>query len=92
MNDTTELRANALRRMDAARRNFRLAVGGAFLFEGVFLIGILRFADLHDRLHLLIISCTGIIYIPLLLGLVALGAYMDRCTLRVLARLDDSGS
>lgn len=92
MNDTGQLRANALRQMDSTRRNFWLAFWGAMLFEGLFLIGIIRFADFRDPLHLLILSCTGIIYMPLLLGLVALGAYMDRCTLRVLARLDDTGA
>lgn len=89
MNDTEQLRANALRQMDVARRNFRAAFFGAVLFEGFFTLGILYFADFHDPLHVLILSCTGLIYMPLLLGLVALGAYMDRCTLRVLARLDD---
>lgn len=89
MTNAEQLRANALQQMDAARRNFRLAFFGAVLFEGFFLVGILSFANFRDPLHLLILSCTGMIYMPLLLGLVALGAYMDRCTLRVLARLDD---
>lgn len=88
-NDNAQLRANALRQMDAARRNFRAAFFGAVIFEGFFTLGILILADFRDPLHMLILSCTGVIYMPLLLGLVALGAYMDRCTLRVLARLDD---
>ena len=40
-------------------------------------------------MHLLIVCCTGLIYMPIVLGLVALGAHMSRNTLRVLARLDE---
>jgi hypothetical protein len=28
---------------------------------------------------------------PIIFGMMALGAYLNRCTLRVLARLDDQG-
>ena len=89
MNDIDSLRANALKKMDAARRNFLLAFYGAVIFEGLFTIGIIYFADFKNPLHLLLLCCTGVIYMPIVLGLVALGAYVDRCTLRVLARLDE---
>ena len=89
MNDLEQMRANALKQMDRAQRNFKLALFGAVLFEGLFTLGIIYFANLHDRLHLLIICCTGVIYMPIVLGLVALGAHVSRSTLRVLARLDD---
>ncbi len=89
MNDIDALRANALKQMDAARRNFLAAFYGAVLFEGFFTLGIIYFANFRDPLHLLILCCTGVIYMPLLLGLVALGAHINRCTLRVLARLDE---
>ena len=83
------LRANALKKIDSAERLFKTAVFGALAFEGLFLAGILYYADFRDPLHLLLLCCAGIIYMPLLLGLVALGAHVNRCTLRVLARLDD---
>ena len=89
MNDLDTLRANALKQMDAARRNFLAAFYGAVLFEAFFTLGIVYFANFRDPLHLLILCCTGVIYMPLLLGLVALGAHVNRCTLRVLARLDE---
>jgi hypothetical protein len=38
---------------------------------------------------MLIVCCTGVIYMPVILGLVALGAYVNRVVLRVLARLDE---
>ena len=89
MNDLDTMRSNALKQMDTARRNFLAAFYGAVIFEGLFTLGILYFVNWRDPLHMLILCCTGVIYMPVILGLVALGAYVDRCTLRVLARLDD---
>lgn len=89
MTDLEKLRANALAKIDAAERWFKIAIAGAALFEALFLLGILYYADFSDRFHLLLLCCTGIIYLPLFLGLIALGAYVNRSVLRVLARLDD---
>ena len=89
MTDLEKLRANALAKIDAAERWFKIALFGALLFEGLFLVGIIRYADFKDRFHLLMLCCTGIIYMPLFLGLIALGAYVNRSVLRVLMRLDD---
>jgi hypothetical protein len=89
MNDLDTMRSNALKQMDTARRNFLAAFYGAVIFEGLFTLGIIYFVNWRDPLHMLILCCTGVIYMPVILGLVALGAYVDRCTLRVLARLDD---
>jgi hypothetical protein len=83
------IRANALKEMDSARRNFRAAFFGASFMEMLCLGGFLVTANFHDRLHLLLLFAVGLVYMPLVLGLVALGAYVDKCTLRVLARLDD---
>ena len=38
----------------------------------------------------LILFATGLIYMPLVMGLVALGAWVDRSVLRVLARIDET--
>ncbi len=89
MNDLDQMRANALQQMDRAERNFKAAFFGAVIFEGLFTLGILYFVDFKNPLHMLIVCCTGVIYMPVILGLVALGAHMNRNTLRVLARLDD---
>jgi hypothetical protein len=91
MTDTEVLRANALRKLDSAERWFKGAIISALACEALFLAGILYYANWRDPLHLLLLCCTGIIYLPLLLGLIALGAHMNRCTLRVLTRLDDAG-
>ena len=88
MNDLEQLRANALKQMDRAERNFKAAFFGAVIFEGLFTIGIVYFIDFKNPLHMLIACCTGVIYMPVILGLVALGAHVNRGILRVLARLD----
>ncbi|HEU4889123.1 MAG TPA: hypothetical protein VFV49_14655 [Thermoanaerobaculia bacterium] len=88
MNDLEQMRANALKQMDRAERNFKVSLYGAVIFEGLFTLGIIYFIDFKDPLHMLIACCTGVIYMPVILGLVALGAHMNRGILRVLARLD----
>jgi hypothetical protein len=89
MNDLDTMRATALQKLDAAERYFKLAFFSAVLFEAFFTIGIVWFADFKNQLHMLILSCTGVIYMPVILGLVALGAYVNRSVLRVLVRLDE---
>jgi hypothetical protein len=83
------IRTRALKEMDAARRNFRLAFFGAVAVETLCLGAFLTTANFHDPLHRLLLFGVGLVYMPLVLGLVALGAYVDRCTLRILARLDE---
>lgn len=86
------IRTKALHQMDAARRNFRIALFGASAMEAMCLVAFLLTADFHDRLHRLLLFGFALVYTPIVLGLLALGAYVDRCTLRVLARLDDLDS
>ncbi|HKR66269.1 MAG TPA: hypothetical protein VJZ00_21250 [Thermoanaerobaculia bacterium] len=88
MNDLEQMRANALAQIDRAERWYKLCLFGAVTFEMLFTVGLLLLVDYHNRLHLLLVCCTGLIYMPVVLGLLALGAHVNRCTLRVLARLD----
>ena len=89
MTTVDQIRSRALDQMDRARRNFRAAFFGAVLMEGFFLLAMLFVADLKNELHILILLATGLVYMPLVLGLVALGAWIDRSVLRVLIRLDE---
>jgi hypothetical protein len=89
MNDIDTIRANALRQIDQAQRVFKLAIFGMAFFEAVCLLGFVLNANFKDKLHLLLFFGVGVVYMPLCMGLLALGAYVNRCTLRVLARLDD---
>ena len=89
MTTVDQIRSRALDQMDRARRNFRAAFFGAVLMEVFFLLAMLFVADLKNELHILILLATGLVYMPLVLGLVALGAWIDRSVLRVLIRLDE---
>lgn len=91
MTDLDNIRAKALNEMDRAERGFKAAIYGGAAFEAFFLVACLLVADLRNELHQLILFGVGLIYMPLVLGVIALGAYVNRCTLRVLTRLDDLG-
>lgn len=88
MNDLDTMRANALKQIDKAERSFKAALFGAVACEAFFTLGILWFVNWKNHDHVLLVMCTGLVYMPVVLGLMALGAYVNRCTLRVLARLD----
>lgn len=83
------IRAKALNQMDRAQSLVKWAILGAAFFEAVCLIGLLMNMNFRDKLHMVIFFGVGLIYCPLALGLVAVGAHVSRCTLRVLQRLDD---
>jgi len=89
MTTLDEIRSKALDEVDRAQRNVKAAILAGAMLEGLCLIGLLLVADLKDPLHRVILLAAGLIYMPLVMGLVALGAYVNRCTLRVLVRLDD---
>ena len=84
-----EIRSKALDELDRSRRYVTMAIVGGAMFEGLFLIALLLVANLRDPLHQVILFATGLVYMPLVMGLIALGAYVNRCTLRILVRLDD---
>jgi hypothetical protein len=88
MNDLDTIRTTAIDRIGRSARNYRLAFFAAIAFEGLFLIAFLVAADLHNRLHLLLLLATVGSYTIIVLGLVALGAYLDRGTLRALKAVE----
>ena len=80
------VRAAALSRIDRSERNFKLAFFAAAIVETAFIVSFLVLADFSNRLLLLIstVSCYSII----VLGLVALGAHINRGIARVLKGLE----
>lgn len=83
-----EVRASALARIDRSERNFKLAFFGALIVETMFVAGFLLLADLSNRLHLLLLISTISCYSIVVLGLVALGAHINRGVLRVLKAVE----
>ena len=82
------VRAAALKRIDRSERNFKLAFYGAGLVEIAFVASFLLLADLSNRLHLLLLISTVSCYSIVVLGLVALGAYINRGIARLLKALE----
>ncbi len=83
-----EVRAAALARIDRSERNFKLAFWGAFLVESLFIVTFFLLADLSNRVHLLLLISTVSCYTIVVLGLVALGAYVNRGIARLLKAIE----
>lgn len=83
-----EIRSDVLARMDRAERNYKLVFVVAALVEGAFLIAFLLLADLANRTHVLLLLATVMTYSILSVGLIALGAHVNRAILRVLQAID----
>ena len=86
--DPNEVRKEALARIDRSERNFKLAFYAAALFEALFMIVFLLAADFSNRMHVLLFIATVGSYSVVVLGLVALGAYVNRSVLRVLKAIE----
>lgn len=83
-----EVRAAALTRIDRSERNFKLAFIGAGIVESLFVVSFLLLADLTNRLHLLLLISTVSCYSIVVLGLMALGAHINRGVARVLKAVE----
>ena len=86
--DLDSVRAAALARIDRSERNFKLAFIGAALVESVFIVVFLLLADLSNRIHVLLLISTVSCYTIVVLGLVALGAHINRGIARVLKAVE----
>jgi hypothetical protein len=87
-----DIRSEVLARIDKTERNYRLAFFGAVLLEGAFLMTFLFAADFKNRTEVLLLMGTVMTCSIVPLGLVALGAYMNRGMLRVLQAIDAAKS
>jgi hypothetical protein len=86
--DLDKVRAAALARIDRSERNFKLAFFGAAIVESAFIASFLMLADLSNRMHLLLLIGTVSCYSIVVLGLVALGAHINRGIARVLKAVE----
>ena len=91
VNNIDGVRGAALDRIQRSERHYRVAFFGAVAVESFFLLGFLLLADLSDRTQLLLLLSTVAVYSIVALGLLALGAYVNRSTLRVLKAVEMLG-
>jgi hypothetical protein len=88
VNNIDAVRSAALNRIERSERHYRAAFFAAALVELLFFAGFLLLADLSNRTHTLLLLATVAGYTILALGLVALGAHVNRNTLRVLKAIE----
>jgi len=86
--DLDTVRAAALARIDRSERNYKLAFFAAGLVESAFIVSFLLLADFSNRMHVLLLISTVSCYSIVVLGLVALGAHINRSIARVLKALE----
>lgn len=86
--DLDAIRAAALARIDRSERNFKIAFLAAAIVESAFIVSFLLLADLSNRLHVLLLISTVSCYTIVVLGLVALGAHINRGIARVLKAVE----
>ncbi len=82
------VRAAAIARIDRSERNFKLAFFAAAIIEGAFIVSFLLLADFSNRMHVLLLISTVSCYSIVVLGLVALGEYINRGLARILKALE----
>jgi hypothetical protein len=86
-----EIRANTLNLIERNERNYKYVFAGAAFVELLFLIAFLLLADFSNRVHVLLLITTIVIYTMMAFGLIALGLHVNRNTLRVLNALETIG-
>ncbi len=83
-----EIRSNTLNQIERNERNYKFSFVCAAFVELLFLVAFLLLADFSNRVHVLLLIMTIVIYTIMAFGLLALGLHVNRNTLRVLNALE----
>jgi hypothetical protein len=83
-----EIRSNTLNQIERNERNYKFSFVGAAFVELLFFVAFLLLADFTNRVHVLLLIMTIVIYTIMAFGLLALGLHVNRNTLRVLNALE----
>jgi hypothetical protein len=83
-----EIRFNTLNQIERNERNYKFSFVGAAFVELLFLVAFLMLADFSNRIHVLLLIMTIVIYTIMAFGLLALGLHVNRNTLRVLNAIE----
>ena len=83
-----EVRGKALASIERSERNFKRVFMVAAIWEALFLLAFILAADFSNRMHLLLLIATVGSYSFIVLGLVALGVYINRGVLRILKAVE----
>lgn len=80
----SDLARLALDRIERSQRNFKLALAGAVMIEGLLLALLLWLTDFSDRVQALVFVAAVGGYTLIALGLVMLATHVDRTLLRAM--------
>jgi hypothetical protein len=83
-----EVRGKVLAGIERSERNFKLVFMIAAVWEAIFLLAFILAADFSNRLHLLLLIATVGSYSIVVIGLIALGAHINRGVLRILKAIE----
>lgn len=83
-----EIRNSTLKQIEKTESNYKLAFIGAALIEVAFIAAFLLLADFSNRIHVLLLVASVATYTIVGMGLFALGAHVNRNTLRVLQAIE----
>jgi len=83
-----EIRHNTLNQIERNERNYKFSFVSAAFVELLFLVAFLLLADFSNRVHVLLLIMTIVIYTIMAFGLLALGLHVNRNTLRVLNAIE----
>ncbi len=82
------VRGKALADIERSERNFKLVFFVAAAWEAIFLLAFILAADFSNRLHVLLLIATVGSYSLVVIGLIALGAHVNRGVLRILKAIE----
>lgn len=82
------VRTAALDRIEKSERQFKWALFGAAVFECLFVVVFLLAMERDNRTHWLMLIGTVGSYTVVILGLIVLGTFVNRCTARVLRAIE----
>ncbi|MDQ3712258.1 MAG: hypothetical protein M3388_08580 [Acidobacteriota bacterium] len=83
-----EIRSNTLNQIERNERNYKFSFIGAAFVELLFFVAFLLLADFSNRVHILLLIMTIVIYTIMAFGLLALRLHVNRNTLRVLNAIE----
>jgi hypothetical protein len=82
------VRGKVLADIERSERNFKLVFFIAAIWEALFLAAFIFAADFSNRLHVLLLIATVGSYSMVVIGLIALGAHVNRGVLRILKAVE----
>jgi predicted PurR-regulated permease PerM len=83
-NNLDQARADALKRIEQAERNYTVGIILVVIFEAVFGMAFLLLMDFRDRLHWLLLLAAVLVYGVVLLSVVNVGKYITSATHTIL--------